>query len=156
MASARPRRKTNTAGGLFTFCQRNQRRASGIVWGTEGPAAVAHYTRTTLATWPTNFGTVNNTRGATPWGNYTKFCSPTIVNGKVYVATTSSNLVVYGLLSSAPAFRITALTLQGNDVALTWATIGGTTNIVQATAAQPGGNYSNNFCQHQSTDGNSR
>ena len=34
-------------------------------------------------------------------GNYTKFCAPTIANGKVYVPTTSSNLVVYGLLGTA-------------------------------------------------------
>jgi hypothetical protein len=31
-------------------------------------------------------------------GNYAKFCPPTIANGKVYVATFSNRLVVYGLL----------------------------------------------------------
>lgn len=32
-------------------------------------------------------------------GRYVKFCAPTIANGKVYVSTSASNLVVYGLLS---------------------------------------------------------
>lgn len=32
-------------------------------------------------------------------GSYVKFCAPTIANGKVYVSTSASNLVVYGLLS---------------------------------------------------------
>ena len=31
-------------------------------------------------------------------GNYAKFCPPTIANGKVYMATFSNQLVVYGLL----------------------------------------------------------
>jgi hypothetical protein len=37
-------------------------------------------------------------------GNYVKFTSPTISNGKVYVPTAASNLVVYGLLS--PPYQI--------------------------------------------------
>jgi hypothetical protein len=32
-------------------------------------------------------------------GSYVKFCAPTIANGKVYVSTAASNLVVYGLLT---------------------------------------------------------
>ena len=32
-------------------------------------------------------------------GSYVKFCAPTIANGKVYVSTSASNLVVYGLLT---------------------------------------------------------
>lgn len=35
-------------------------------------------------------------------GNYAKFCPPTIANGKVYLATFSNQLVVYGLLSAIP------------------------------------------------------
>jgi hypothetical protein len=40
-------------------------------------------------------------------GSYTKFVSPTIVNGKVYVGTASS-LVAYGLLNTTPDFTISA------------------------------------------------
>ena len=32
-------------------------------------------------------------------GKFAKFCSPTIANGKVYMASFSGQLVVYGLLS---------------------------------------------------------
>ena len=35
-------------------------------------------------------------------GNFAKFASPTVANGKVYVPTFSNQLVVYGILSSAP------------------------------------------------------
>ncbi len=35
------------------------------------------------------------------YGNYAKFCAPTVANGKVYVATDSGQVAVYGLLSSA-------------------------------------------------------
>ncbi len=38
----------------------------------------------------------NQTPGDSP-GNYAKFCSPTIVNGHVYLATFSNQVVVYGL-----------------------------------------------------------
>jgi len=33
-------------------------------------------------------------------GKYAKFCPPTIANGKVYMATFSDKVIVYGLLSS--------------------------------------------------------
>jgi hypothetical protein len=35
-------------------------------------------------------------------GNFAKFCPPTVANGKVYVATFSRGLAVYGLLPSMP------------------------------------------------------
>ncbi|HVS92533.1 MAG TPA: PQQ-binding-like beta-propeller repeat protein [Mucilaginibacter sp.] len=38
----------------------------------------------------------NQTAGDSP-GNYSKFCSPTIADGKVYLATFSGKVVVYGL-----------------------------------------------------------
>ena len=40
-------------------------------------------------------------------GNYAKFVPPTVANGKVYLATFSNQLLVYGLLSS-PNFSLTA------------------------------------------------
>src|SRR5207244_218162 len=35
-------------------------------------------------------------------GNFAKFCPPTVVNGKVYLATFSNRLVVYGLIGTLP------------------------------------------------------
>ena len=35
-------------------------------------------------------------------GNWAKYTPPTIANGKVYMATQSNQLVVYGLLHAAP------------------------------------------------------
>jgi outer membrane protein assembly factor BamB len=42
--------------------------------------------------------TQNSSRDS--FGNYAKFCAPTIANGKVYVATDSEQVAVYGLLAS--------------------------------------------------------
>ena len=41
------------------------------------------------------------------------------------------------------ALRITSITAQGNDIYLTWLTVGGTTNIVQVAPGNPG--YNTNF-----------
>ncbi len=41
-------------------------------------------------------------------------------------------------------FRITSITTQTNDVRVTWPTVGGRTNVVQATTGTAG-SYSNNF-----------
>ena len=42
-------------------------------------------------------------------------------------------------------FRITSIVKQGNNVMLTWTTLGGKTNVVQFTKGSVGGTYSNNF-----------
>jgi hypothetical protein len=39
----------------------------------------------------------NSTQGGASSGTYAKFCSPTIANGHVYLATFSNQVVVYGL-----------------------------------------------------------
>ena len=53
-------------------------------------------------------------------GNYAKFVAPTVANGKVYLATFSNRLNVYGLLPRPTL----AIGLAGNKVTLTWATNG--------------------------------
>ena|SRR5437773_276397 len=41
--------------------------------------------------------------------------------------------------------RISAIGTVGNDVGLTWNTIAGKTNLVQATGGGPSGSYNNNY-----------
>jgi PKD repeat protein len=47
--------------------------------------------------------------------------------------------------NSASGLQITSVTTQGSDVLVTWATAGGKTNVVQATAGLPDGSYATNF-----------
>lgn len=43
------------------------------------------------------------------------------------------------------SFQINSMAWQGDDVLLTWTTVGGSTNVVQVTNGGAGGSYSNNF-----------
>ncbi len=86
------------AGGISLSANGNTS-GSGIIWGIEaGSGGTIHaYDASNVANELWN-SQQNATRDAL--GSYTKFCAPTIANGKVYVPTTSSNLVVYGLLGT--------------------------------------------------------
>jgi hypothetical protein len=42
-------------------------------------------------------------------------------------------------------FQVTSIVQQGNDMLITWTTVGGKTNILQAANGAVGGGYSNNF-----------
>ena len=86
---------------------------TGILWGSmplsgisnPGPVPGILYAldATSLNTvWSSQ---LNATRDAV--GNYAKFVPPTVVNGKVYLATFSGELVVYGLIAP-PGFSVTA------------------------------------------------
>jgi hypothetical protein len=52
-------------------------------------------------------------------------------------------LVVGGVTN--PFFRVTSINLEGSNVRVTWQTLGGETNILQATNGGPGGSYNTNF-----------
>jgi len=52
-------------------------------------------------------------------------------------------LVVGGVTN--PFFRVTAITREGSNVRVTWQTLGGETNVLQATNGGPGGSYNTNF-----------
>jgi hypothetical protein len=60
-----------------------------------------------------------------------------------------SNLREYQLgtdpSNASSPFRITAIAREGNDVKITWTTVGGMTNIVQVTPGTANGSYTNNF-----------
>src|SRR6516165_9004414 len=85
---------------------------SGIVWaidstqfGTPGPAVLYAYDATNILTMLYN-SAQNTARDAA--GNAVKFAVPTVVNGKVYVGT-SSEVDVYGLLGANPAPSISSI-----------------------------------------------
>jgi PKD repeat protein len=90
--------QTNRSGGISLSANGNTP-GSGILWGTEGNGSgtIHAYDASNVASELWNSQQIP-ARDAL--GNYTKFCAPTIANGKVYVTTTSSNLVVYGLLGT--------------------------------------------------------
>jgi hypothetical protein len=71
-------------------------------------------------------------------GNFSKFSPPTIADGRVYVATLSNKLVVYGLLSSQVAVpSVVNMTQPNATLALTTAglVVGTVTNASSATVA---------------------
>ena len=78
-------------------------------------------------------------------GNYAKFSPPTIANGKVYQATFSNQLVVYGLLAPPnPAPRVSAISpTSGAASGGTAVTITGT-NFLSGATVKLGGNMATN------------
>ena len=71
-------------------------------------------------------------------GNFAKFVPPTVANGKVYLATFSNRLNVYGLL---PRPSVT-IGRYGNSVTLSWPTNGFAGYRVQTNGnLLPGGWY---------------
>ena len=91
-------------GGMLSVSANGSAAGTGIVWASHpfsldaNPATVPGILRAFDAT---NVGTElwNSRQNAArdDFGNFAKFCVPTIANGKVYLATFSNQLVVYGL-----------------------------------------------------------
>lgn len=135
----------NDPGGGLSLSANGNATGTAVLWGTWGTPGAADG-----ALYAYDAGNVahelwdSSLIGRDALGSLAKFCAPTIANGKVYVATASGNLVVYGLLPSPPQFQVTGISLSNNDVMLAWTAFGATTNYVQATAGD-GGGYSTNF-----------
>jgi hypothetical protein len=72
-------------------------------------------------------------------GNFPKFVAPTIANGKVYMATFSNKLKVYGLFPSPPL----TIALSGTNAILTWPTNTIVTYVLQANSDLVTGNWVN-------------
>ena len=121
---------TNRSGGISLSANGNTP-GSGILWGTEGNSGgtLHAYDASNVANELWN-SQQNAARDAL--GSYTKFCAPTIANGKVYVPTTSFNLVVYGLLS-APNQGVSPASLDFGSLAT------GTTAQASFVIANTGG-----------------
>jgi N-acetylneuraminic acid mutarotase len=64
----------------------------------------------------------------------------------VFVNGIPSTAGILNIVPINPAmFRITSIVKQGNDILITWLTIGGMTNVVQATSGLAGGGSSSGF-----------
>jgi hypothetical protein len=66
-------------------------------------------------------------------------------NPCAFFQQTGGTLVVGGVTNPSSLFSITAISRAGNNMAISWQTPGGVTNIVQATNGGPGGSYNTNF-----------
>ena len=98
-------------GGMLAISCNGQKPGTAIVWAlhpTSGNANAQSVAGTLQAfkaddlrqaLWTSN----HDPRGIDDLGDFAKFCTPVIANGKVYIATFSQQLVVYGLLSEGQA-----------------------------------------------------
>ena len=109
--SASPFNDQNWPGGILALSASGQQHGTGIVWAnvvTSGdaknnppaPGALYAFDAENLET-PIWKSTDNATRDGL--GNFGKFVPPLVANGRVYMATWSNQLAVYGLLSSYTA-----------------------------------------------------
>jgi hypothetical protein len=100
-------------GGFLSLSADGSRAGTGIIW--------ASHPYDDNANWKTVPGELQAFDAADPmkelWnsrmnltrddlGMFAKFCPPTVVNGRVYLATFSKQLVVYGLLPKAPGAAV--------------------------------------------------
>jgi hypothetical protein len=97
---------SGTTSGTVSVSSHGTMAGTTIVWATAPTADPDHatvggnlyaYDATNLSNllWSTS---QNSSRDS--YGNYAKFCAPTIANGKVYMGTDSEQVAVYGLLST--------------------------------------------------------
>jgi hypothetical protein len=109
--SASPFNDQNWPGGILALSASGQQHGTGIVWAnvvTSGdaknnppaPGALYAFDAENLET-PIWKSTDDSTRDGL--GNFGKFVPPLVANGRVYMATWSNQLAVYGLLSSYTA-----------------------------------------------------
>ncbi len=102
-----------TTSGSVSVSSNGTSSDTAIVWATAPAGDPDHATvpGNMYAYDATNLGTLlwstsqNSSRDG--FGNYAKFCAPTIADGKVYVGTDSEQVVAYGLLSRTPSFTLT-------------------------------------------------
>jgi hypothetical protein len=95
-------------GGILTLSANGQQSGSGVLWATvamsgdaqdnpPAPGELHAFNAENLSQELWN-STMNSSRDG--YGNFGKFVPPLVANGKVYVATWSNQVAVYGLLSS--------------------------------------------------------
>jgi T5SS/PEP-CTERM-associated repeat protein len=82
-------------------------------------------------------------------GSVLEFYGPVVNNGLIDITGGTTNFhstfINNGsIIGASPAFQITGIVQQANNILITWATSPGQTNELQVTAGGPGGSYSSN------------
>lgn len=121
-------------GGILTLSANGDTPGSGVIWATTAgagdaennppvPGVMHAYDAGNVANelWNTSMNAARD-----GFGNLAKFVPPVVANGKVYLATWSSQVAVYGIQSVAPSIKNaapgagssgTTVTLQGTGFA---------------------------------------
>ncbi len=97
-------------GGILTLSANGETPGTGVVWATVAtsgdaensppvPGALYAFDAGNVATqlWNSNMNAARDS-----FGNFAKFVPPLVANGRVYVATWSKQVAVYGLIAPAP------------------------------------------------------
>src|SRR4029077_5016401 len=94
-------------GGILTLSANGETPGTGVLWATAStgpgppptPRALHAFDAGNVATqlWNSNMNAARDS-----FGNFAKFVPPLVANGKVYVATWSNQVSVYGLLAPVP------------------------------------------------------
>ena len=145
-------------GGILTLSANGETPGTGVLWATVAtsgnaednppvPGELYAFDAGNVATqlWNSNMNAARDS-----FGNFAKFVPPMVANGKVYVATWSKQVAVYGLIAPAPNLTAvsptsgpttggTAVTLTGQNFA-SGATVtfggAGATSVVVVSATQ--------------------
>ena len=112
--------KSNSPGNALALSANGDAAGTGVLWSfgvasgdsdnDQTPSVLSAYNanNVTVQLWNSLATVARDDAGLT-----TKFLPPTVANGKVYVATGSNQIVVYGLLPASPGFNVTAQPAKG-------------------------------------------
>ena len=109
-------------GGILTLSANGDQPGSGVLWATvattsgawSNPPVPGELHAFSAADVSQELWNSNQNASQDAFGNFAKFVPPTVANGKVYVATWSSQVAVYGLQSS---FSLSSSSLSfGNQI----------------------------------------
>jgi hypothetical protein len=122
-------------GGILALSANGTNAGSGIVWATHNVSGDANQAVVTGILRAYNAQNVaselwnsEQLSARDSVGNLAKFVPPTVANGKVYLATFSNRLNVYGLLPAPPL----AIRRAGGNVVLSWPTNSFLNYVLQA------------------------
>ena len=134
--------------GVLSVSSNGNTAGTGVVWATAPLGNPDHSTVSGMlyafdaANVATKLWDSNQVAGDSI-GNFAKYCAPTVANGKVYVATDSGQVCVYGLLPPVPPAAPTNLSANAGNTAaaLTWTGAPHATDYNIKRATQSGGPY---------------